>query len=100
MSRSPRTLWQVFRAPLLLAVLSMIGLVAALIGDGLLDLLSESHFAAVCCQWTPETDKLMSKEAFAAMKPDGVMTNVARGEIVVVDDRLGVTMTEIIKSDR
>ncbi len=25
---------------------------------------------------------------------------VARGEIVVVDDRLGVTMTEIIKSDR
>jgi flagellar motor switch protein FliN/FliY len=25
---------------------------------------------------------------------------VARGEVVVVDDRLGVTMTEIIKSDR
>lgn len=25
---------------------------------------------------------------------------VARGEIVVVDDRLGVTMTEIVKSDR
>ena len=25
---------------------------------------------------------------------------VARGEIVVVEDRLGVTMTEIIKSDR
>ena len=25
---------------------------------------------------------------------------VARGEIVVVDDRLGVTMTEIIKTDR
>ncbi len=25
---------------------------------------------------------------------------VARGEVVVVDDRLGVTMTEIIKNDR
>ncbi len=25
---------------------------------------------------------------------------VARGEVVVVDDRLGITMTEIIKSDR
>lgn len=25
---------------------------------------------------------------------------VARGEVVVVDDRLGVTMTEIVKSDR
>lgn len=25
---------------------------------------------------------------------------VARGEIVVVDDRLGITMTEIIKADR
>ncbi len=25
---------------------------------------------------------------------------IARGEVVVVDDRLGVTMTEIIKSDR
>ena len=25
---------------------------------------------------------------------------VARGEVVVVEDRLGVTMTEIIKADR
>ena len=25
---------------------------------------------------------------------------VARGEVVVIDDRLGITMTEIIKSDR
>ncbi len=25
---------------------------------------------------------------------------IARGEVVVIDDRLGVTMTEIIKSDR
>jgi len=25
---------------------------------------------------------------------------VARGEVIVIDDRLGVTMTEIVKSDR
>jgi flagellar motor switch protein FliN/FliY len=25
---------------------------------------------------------------------------VARGEVVVVEDKLGVTMTEIVKSDR
>ena len=25
---------------------------------------------------------------------------VARGEVIVVEDRLGVTMTEIVKSDR
>jgi flagellar motor switch protein FliN/FliY len=25
---------------------------------------------------------------------------VARGEVVVVDERLGVTMTEIVKADR
>ena len=30
----------------------------------------------------------------------GVSLQVARGEVVVVEDRLGVTMTEIIKTDR
>jgi phosphoglycerate dehydrogenase-like enzyme len=50
--------------------------------DGLHDLLAESDFVAVCCQWTPETEKLFSTEAFAAMKPGGVLVNVARGEII------------------
>ena len=40
MNRTRKNLWQIFRAPLLLALLSIIGLVAALIGDGLLDLVS------------------------------------------------------------
>ncbi len=40
MNRTGKNLWQIFRAPLLLALLSIIGLVAALIGDGLLDLVS------------------------------------------------------------
>ncbi|MFA5495776.1 MAG: hypothetical protein WC247_13460 [Porticoccaceae bacterium] len=34
------TLWQIFRAPLLLGLLSAVGLLAALIGDGFFDLLS------------------------------------------------------------
>lgn len=31
------TLWQVFRAPIVIAALSLFGLVAALLGDGLWD---------------------------------------------------------------
>jgi phosphoglycerate dehydrogenase-like enzyme len=50
--------------------------------DRLHDLLGESHFVAVCCQWTPETTKLIDREAFAAMQPGTVLANVARGEII------------------
>ena len=50
--------------------------------DGLLPLLAESDFVAVCCQWTPETEGLIGREAFAAMKEGAVLVNVARGEIV------------------
>lgn len=50
--------------------------------DGLLPLLAESDFVAVCCQWTPETERLIGREAFAAMKEGAVLVNVARGEIV------------------
>ena len=50
--------------------------------DGLRELLAESDFVAVCCQWTPETEKLIGREAFAAMKDGAVLVNVARGEIV------------------
>jgi phosphoglycerate dehydrogenase-like enzyme len=50
--------------------------------DLLYELLGESEFVAVCCQWTPETTKLIGKRAFSAMKPDTVLVNVARGEII------------------
>ncbi len=50
--------------------------------EGLTELLSESDFVAVCCQWTPATDKLIGARAFAAMRPDAVLVNVARGEII------------------
>jgi glyoxylate/hydroxypyruvate reductase len=45
-------------------------------------MLAESHFVAVCCQWTPETTCLFNDERFAAMRPGSVIVNVARGEII------------------
>jgi phosphoglycerate dehydrogenase-like enzyme len=50
--------------------------------DRLYELLAKSDFVAVCCQWTPETTKLIGTQAFAAMKPGAVLVNVARGEII------------------
>jgi glyoxylate/hydroxypyruvate reductase len=46
------------------------------------ELLAESDYIAVCCQWTPETTKLIGRAAFAAMKPGVILVNVARGEII------------------
>ena len=50
--------------------------------DHLYELLSESDFVAVCCQWTSETTNLIGREAFTAMKAGTVLVNVARGEII------------------
>ena len=50
--------------------------------DALPEMLAESDFVAVCCQWTPETTNLINADTLAAMKPGGVLVNVARGEIV------------------
>jgi phosphoglycerate dehydrogenase-like enzyme len=55
-------------------------------GPGDLDrMLADSDFVVNCCQWTPETTRLFNGERFAAMKPDSVLVNVARGEIVDED---------------
>ncbi|HVL01326.1 MAG TPA: hypothetical protein VM553_16025 [Dongiaceae bacterium] len=35
-----RTLWQIFRVPLVLGLLSLLGLISALVGDGGYDVLS------------------------------------------------------------
>jgi phosphoglycerate dehydrogenase-like enzyme len=52
-------------------------------GAGDLDrFLPDSDVVAICCQWTPETDKLFNEARFAAMKPGSVLANVARGEII------------------
>jgi phosphoglycerate dehydrogenase-like enzyme len=45
-------------------------------------LLGESDGVVISCQWTPETTKLIGREAFAAMKPGAILVNVARGEIL------------------
>ena len=53
--------------------------------DRLQELLSQSEFVAVCCQWTPETNKLLGAAAFRAMRPGTIVVNVARGEIIDED---------------
>ena len=50
--------------------------------DRLHGLLAESDAVVVCCQWTPETTRLIGADAFAVMKPGAILVNVARGEIV------------------
>jgi phosphoglycerate dehydrogenase-like enzyme len=47
--------------------------------------LPASDFVVVCCQWTPETDRLFDNNRFGLMKPGSVFVNVARGEIVDED---------------
>jgi phosphoglycerate dehydrogenase-like enzyme len=47
--------------------------------------LPDSDFVAICCQWTPETDRLFDRDRFARMKSGSVLVNVARGEIVDED---------------
>ncbi len=44
--------------------------------------LTESHYVAICCQWTPETEKLINKKAFDCMRQDTILINIARGEII------------------
>jgi glyoxylate/hydroxypyruvate reductase A len=52
-------------------------------GAGDLDrFLPDSDIVAICCQWTPETDRLFNQGRFAAMKPGSILVNIARGEIV------------------
>jgi glyoxylate/hydroxypyruvate reductase A len=50
--------------------------------DFLNDLLRESEFVAVCCPWTKETNHLIGRAAFVAMKSGTVLVNIARGEII------------------
>jgi phosphoglycerate dehydrogenase-like enzyme len=47
--------------------------------------LPRADVVAVCCQWTPETNKLFNAARFAVMKPGAILVNVARGEIIDED---------------
>ena len=44
--------------------------------------------------------QMESRGKYKIQEIDGTEYLVARGEVVVVEDKLGVTMTEIVKSDR
>jgi len=57
--------------------------------DALDRFLSKSDFVAISCQWTPETNGLMNRQRFAAMKEGAVLVNVARGEIIDEDALCG-----------
>src|SRR5918993_5891679 len=46
------------------------------------DLLRESEFVSICCPWTRATTHLIDRAAFAAMKSETVLVNIARGEII------------------
>lgn len=46
------------------------------------ELLGESDYVAVSCQWTEATTNLLDEQAFAAMKAGAIVVNVARGEII------------------
>jgi phosphoglycerate dehydrogenase-like enzyme len=53
--------------------------------DRILEVAAESDFLVVCSQLTAETEGFINAPVFAAMKPDAVLINVARGEEVDED---------------
>jgi glyoxylate/hydroxypyruvate reductase A len=53
--------------------------------DRILEVAAESNFLVVCSQLTAETRGFINAPVFAAMKPDAVLINVARGEEVDED---------------
>jgi phosphoglycerate dehydrogenase-like enzyme len=50
--------------------------------DALDRLLPGADFVVLSCHWTPETTRLLDRRRFSLMKPDSVLVNLARGEIV------------------
>ena len=50
--------------------------------DQLIEVLPRADILALTCPLTPETERLIRAEHFAAMKPSSVLINVARGKVV------------------
>jgi phosphoglycerate dehydrogenase-like enzyme len=50
--------------------------------DRLTDLVAESDVVAVCAQLTVQTRRIINARVFAAMRPNAILVNVARGEVV------------------
>jgi phosphoglycerate dehydrogenase-like enzyme len=51
----------------------------------LAELAAASDFVAVCVQLTPATQGMIGAEVLAAMKPQSVLINIARGEVIDED---------------
>jgi phosphoglycerate dehydrogenase-like enzyme len=73
------------RASVTVAVPDADGADLVLPADRILEVAAESDFLVVCSQLTDETRGFINAEVFAAMKPDAVLINVARGEEVDED---------------
>ena len=50
--------------------------------DTLEDVLEEADFVSLHCPATPETRHLMNRERFALMRPEALLVNTARGDVV------------------
>jgi len=46
------------------------------------EMLSQADAVVLCCPHTPETENLIDRDAFAAMKDGVVFVNIARGQVV------------------
>ena len=61
--------------------------------DKAAELAAASDFVAVCVMLTPATEKMISAEVIAAMKPHAVLINVARGEVIDEDALIAALQT-------
>jgi D-3-phosphoglycerate dehydrogenase len=50
------------------------------------DLLAQSDIVSLHVPGSPETAKMVNKSFLSKMKPDGVLLNTARGNVIVDDD--------------
>ena len=53
--------------------------------DGLYGLLGDSHYVVISAPSTPATRGIVSRRALAAMRPDAVLVNISRGDLVDED---------------
>jgi phosphoglycerate dehydrogenase-like enzyme len=65
--------------------------------DQILGVATESDFLVVCSQLTGETRGFINAQVFAAMKPNAVLINIARGEEVDEDSLIDAVTTGRIR---
>jgi phosphoglycerate dehydrogenase-like enzyme len=65
--------------------------------DRILEVAAESDFLVICSQLTAETTGFINASVFAAMKPNAVLINVARGEEVDEDALVGAVIAGRIR---